>query len=351
MDLRTLQEAHFRRAQENAIREAVAATGMSDVANVDWYSPNASLLRMREAVGHSGFPQLLRTGVQQFLFDGYQQPNVVYPDLVRVVNSTKRQELYAPLYQTELPEEVLPGQPFPESDIQGADQQLVNRKWGRMLSFERELVDDDQTGQIIDKASELGRRMRIREEMRTFDVLFGEYLADGTTSAWSTGYGDYGNRPSSYGPITEAALKAADTALEYMTDPLGNRMLVDPTMLLHASKDKFDVQVLLKSMHKAAVPSTTAGDTGALFSVNPLEGLYTPVHSRFVPTTGGDGSNPSWMLQEPKRGLVFQDRDPLESLSEGRDSGASFEYDAYRYRVRRRFEVGMIESRFCYRGN
>jgi len=36
---------------------------------------------------------------------------------------------------------------------------------------------------------------------------------------------------------------------------------------------------------------------------------------------------------------------------EARDSGRSFERDEFRYRVRRRYQVAVIEYRFAYAGN
>jgi hypothetical protein len=65
-----------------------------------------------------------------------------------VASPNKYEELYAPLYNSELPVEVLPGEPFPDSRIIGLDVHVRNRKWGRLLAFQRELVDDDQTGQM-----------------------------------------------------------------------------------------------------------------------------------------------------------------------------------------------------------
>lgn len=349
-DLRKLQESQLEKAEARALQEAERATGgRFPVAQIDWEAPDLSIRKMREAVSESAFPALMRVGVQNFLFDGYRQPEVVYPELVRVVNSTKRQELYAPLYQTELPEEVLPGEAFQESNIAGLDMQLVNKKWGRLLSFERELVDDDQTNQIIERATTMGQRMRQREEIEAIGALFGDYLADGTTQAYTTAIG---NRPNTFGPLKQQSLEEADLALEQMRDPLGNLMLVNATTLVHSTADKFNVATLLNSTYWASVPDGSAvGATGTNFASNPLAGLYKPVRSRYVPVKGADNTSGAWILMEPKRGLVFQDRDPLEVLQENPASGDAFEYDAYRYRVRRRFVVGHIESRFAFRGN
>jgi hypothetical protein len=348
--LREHQAKHMERAQASAIKEAVRVTGSQRAAKLDW--EDTSVLKLREAVGEGAFPQLLRAGVQQFLFDGYLQPPVIYDQIVRAVNSNKRQELYAPLYQTELPVEIHEGDPFPESNIQGLNQQLLNKKWGRMLSFARELVDDDQTGQIQDRANGMGQRMKITEEIQAINAIFGQYLADGTTAAWSTTIGPLGNRAGTYGAITEAGIEAADVALQQMTDPTGQNMLVNPTHIVHATVDKFTLAILLHSaFNPVAAASAGTGAVSGAYAINPLEGLYTPLTSRFVPNKGQDNTNGAWQLMEPQKGIVWQDRDPLEVLMEMPAAGESFTYDAYRYRVRRRFAVGIIESRFAWSGN
>lgn len=343
-------ERDLKETAERVEREVREATGGRYAPEaIDWEARAMSVRHLREAVTASSFAPLLRSGVQSFLFDGYQRPPVIYPQLFRVVNSTARQELYAPLYMTELPEEVRPGEEFQDSAIQGMAMQLVNRKWGRRLDIERELIDDDQTGQIIDKATELGRNMRIREELHAMDVLFGGFLADGTTGAYSTAA--QRNQVAAPGPLNADRLKEADLLLEFMEDPLGNRMLSNPTHLIYGGQFKFDVAALLNSTFN---PTTQTGNSvlgGAAFAINPLQGLYTPLKAPMAPRLGLDGVNGPWLLGEPARGLVWQDRDPLEVTQENPGAGAAFTNDVYRYRVRRRFVAGHIESRFMVRGN
>src|SRR3954463_10860920 len=95
--LRERQTAHIEATLDRTMREASAASGYTpDELKAYFDHPSLSFKKLREAAA-SSFPQLLRAGVQQFLFDAYQQVQVVYPELVRVVNSTKAEELYAPL--------------------------------------------------------------------------------------------------------------------------------------------------------------------------------------------------------------------------------------------------------------
>lgn len=348
------QALYLERQRQAVLREAASVSGYSP-EELEAYRqhPDYSVLRLREANAESAFPQLLRAGVQNFMFDAYSQVAVIYPDLVRVVNSTKLEELYAPLYGTEEPKQVNPSQKFEDSRLQGLDTRVRNVKWGRILGVERELVDDDQTGQIVQKATSMGERVRIVEERTVMNAIVG--------ATYNT---TIGNRAGTPGVLSQAGIEAASVALDEITDPLGNLILVQPDTILVSSSDKFNAAKLLNSALQPSVPgasgqtasTASSGGTGWTMTTNPLQGLFALKVSRFLPsaqgaTKGLDGTNGAWFLLESKKSIVFQDRDPLEVAQENPQSGESFDRDVYRYRVRRRFASAVIESRYLYRGN
>lgn len=319
---------------------------------------------LREANSETAFGQLLRYGVQNFMFDAYKSvTDFIYTDIVSVRPSKNRQEWYAPMYGVEVPQDVPLGGKFPDSRIQGLDVEVVNKKVGRLLTLERELVDDDQTGQIAQKASELGERMRYKEESDTLGVDFFtlQTLGTGLTGVANSSYSatlfgewnsqSYGNRPASFGDLAQAGLETADISLHQATDPMGNRILVRPSKLVISPSDKFNAAKLLNSALQPSVPGSSgqtastasSGLTGFTMTINPLQGLYDLKVSRFLPPL-------YWYLLDP-RSIVFQDRDPFELLMEARDAGSSFDHDEYRYRARRRYQVAVIDYRFIFCGN
>ena len=296
---------------------------------------------IREANVSSTLGQLLRYGVQQFMFDAYKDVAVVYPDIVQVIQSSNRQEWYAPLYGSEIPEEVGAGGPFAESRIAGLDTSLVNKKVGRILSMQKELFDDDQTGQVAGRAGKLGKRVRYKEE---YDVMIA--LRSATYS-----YASIGNRPSAYAALTQPGLEDANIALMNIRDPLGNRMGVEPSLLLCSVWDMFNAAKILNSALQPSVPgasgqtaqSASSGATGWTMTANPLQGLFSLKVSRFL----GQGD---WFLMEPKTSIPFQERSPLAVVQEDPNSGKSFENDLYRWKVSRRYATTVLESRFLYAG-
>lgn len=374
MNLREIQAKRTEKIRESLRLDVKRYTGI-DPSVVDWYDPDLSikglreaLVKMREATAESAMPQLLRAGVSNFMFDAYQTVPTIYQDLVRVANSNKYEELYAPLYNSELPVEIFPSEPFPDSRIVGLDVHVRNRKFGRIIAFERELVDDDQTGQIQQRAANLGEMMRYVEELTVMQAIINATDPITGASAYST---TIGNEPAAPGQLSQPGLETADIALQNMLDPLGNFLLVMPDTVLVSPADKFNVLKLINSTLQPSVPGSSgqnsgtasSGGTGWTMTVNPLQGEYAPKISRFLPgatsTQGGpgltgpglDGSHGAWFLLQAQKAIVFQDREALEVMQEAPTTGTAFSVDQYRYRVRRRFAARVIDGRFSYRGN
>lgn len=317
--------------------------------------------RLREANAESAFGQLLRAGIQTFAINSYDAVPVVYPDLVTEVTSRRFQEFYAPLFRPNLPKQVDRGQRFQENPAFGLDRVLTNFKFGMIEGFERELFDDDQTGQIKNRASQMGENFKIMEEIYVMGKIIGAgqtnqgvFVAPDITftdvvAAGASGNGSYNtspkqNRPAVFARLSQANLESADISLMNITDDLGNKFLVTPNTLLTSSNDKFVAAKLLNSTLQPSVPSATADSTGYVMTINPLQGLYKLLVSRFLPAK-------AWILGDPKKAIVFQRRDPLEIIQEQPASGQSFDIEAYRFKARSRFEVGMIDSRFLFLGD
>jgi len=391
-DLREIQNRRIKKIRE-AMRDECKQSSGINIEQVDWTDPDFSVkqlreaayrarranlavhagrggtMGMREASAESSFGQLLRAGVNNFMFDAYQLVPTIYQDLVRVTNSNKFEELYAPLYNSELPQEVFPSEPFDDSKILGLDVHVRNRKFGRMLAFERELVDDDQTGQITQRAANLGEMMRYVEELQVMIAIDG--AINPQTGAAGYSFTTLGNQLQTVGQLSQPNLELADIQAQNMVDPLGNFMLVTPDTVLVSPADKFNLLKLLNSTLQPSIPGAsgtqlsaqTGGQTGWTMTINPLQGEYSAKVSRFVrgatSSQGGpglkgpgqDGSHGACYLMQSKKSIVFQDRDPLEIIQEAVNSGTAFSYDQYRYRVRRRFAVRVIDPRFIIQIN
>ena len=338
-----------------------------------------SVRKLREAQAESAFGFLLRKGVQTLANDWYITIPSEWRDYAQVASSNGYGEWYAPLYGSVIAKRVPRGERYPEGRTVGEDSLLVNYKFGLVESFDRELFDDDQTGQIRERATRLGMSMALAENVYAairfigsagsyagLDVPASNYTTTNTLGAAVTGpwsatlYGAAGNRPSSYAALGLTVLKAAWSGLLNARDPLNNKIITRPDTLLVSDRDALHAPMLvsppagvpyypapigLASQTAATAASGSAG--GGVFGANPFLGLgITPRVIRFL-------AEWAWALGEKGKGFVFQERDPLEVIQEVAGSGASFEVDGYRFRSRRRFEADWIGggSRFWHLGN
>ena len=352
--------------------------------SIDWESPQTSFRdvrkwairnyrKLKEAQPSSAFGQLLRAGIQTIANGAYQRTEVNWNKVIVETSSDKRQEFYAPLYGSALPTRTGPGEPYSESRVQGLDREVINYKYMGGESFQRELFDDDQTGQVRQRASKLGEAMKVLEEVYVAGRIHGTATtiagvaipastystvnANGSTisTPFSTTLysASAGNRPSSYGQLSVPALKTAYEALMNAVDPLNIKMLIDPKLLLVSTFDAMNAKTIANSAYYPGVPglsgqtasSAGSGFASGSFAENPMKGMFEVVINRYLPRG-------AWYLLDKSPGaMVFQRRDPMEVVQEQPQSGQSFDMDVYRFRSRSRWETEWLDSRFWYEGN
>ena len=356
-----------------AIEQTAKQYGITDWKKVlDFNRPDFSIKKFREgaytvamktqeAQAELAFGQLLRAGVQNIFNDIYQAVEVTYTAAVREAASNKRQEFYSPLERVGFPKRVERGDSFPETNMKGLDIELVNVKYGMMFAFGRELADDDQTGQIVQRASQLGENARIYEEAYVWNrivnasgqSLDGEALP--LSSTYSTVYADaaagglhgqgkgVNSLPvSGSARISQGSLQAGWILAKKMLDQSGRPMVVTPKILAVSPQDIFFAQILLNSEQNPSMSSTASADKGAvggIMSVNPIQNLVGVVSSRFI-------ADYAAILIDSGKGFVFQRRDPQEVVQENPQSGPAFSQEVFRYKTRSRWEADFIDPKF-----
>lgn len=303
-----------------------------------------------EAQAELAFGQLLRAGVQNTFNDLYQAAPTVYEALVKMTGSNKRQEFFAPLERAGFPKRVPTQGSFPETNFQGLDIELVNEKTGMMLAFERELIDDDQTGQITQLAGQAGENARIYEEVYVMAKLFDTEIAfDGETMAKSQTYGTVysatgihgtglGINSVGNGRMSQTKLEQAYILAQKMVDRSGRPIVVMPNVLVTSAQDIFLAKVLLNSAYNPS-GAAAAGVAGGAFSVNPIQNLAGVVSSRFVPDYKA-------LLLQASKGFAFQRRDPTEVVQENPQSGPAFSQEVFRFKQRSRWVADFIDPKF-----
>lgn len=312
-------------------------------------------LKLQEANSETVYGQLLRAGVQNAFNNDYQKVETTYDAVVKTVTSNKRQEFYAPLERAGFPKRTEKGEAFPEISFKGLDVELINAKYGAIMAFERELMDDDQTGQIVGLASQMGENTRIQEEAYIWGRISGvaglsfDGEAIPVSSTYSTVYSTTGIHGTgkgvnalSNGRLSQTQIQNGMILAKKMLDQSGRPMLVKPSVLAVSVQDEFYAKVLMGSLQSPSMSSTASADigkVGGIMGINPIQGAAQVVVTRFLPDYAA-------FLIDAGKGFAHQIRDAVEVVQENPQSGPAFTLEVFRYKVRSRWEADFIDPKF-----
>jgi phage major head subunit gpT-like protein len=325
-------------------------------------------LELREADASSAFVQVLRAGVQTLVNQMYQSVPITYDQWVKVVNSSKAEELYAPLHGIGFPGEVAKQSTYPETGAAGLDIKLANRKYGEIFSVEMELLEDDQTGQFQEQVKLIAEYLKQIGEVVAYGKLnsvAGSSYAGlsvpvsetkpsyESSYPWSTSLRGGGATKGTAAVLSQANIQTGMIALMNQKNLLGLKMGVSPQKILLGPKYQFDIAVLMNSAFYP-VGAASAGNTGGAFAINPIKGILDPVISRFMFDQNGvaDGSSKAWYLVDSsKPAFVLQMREAAAVLQEAPNAGESFNRDVVRFKGMTRLNADFIDPRFFWQGS
>lgn len=335
------------------------------------FSFKAMKSKLMESDGLSNFPQVLRAGVQTIVNSMYETVPTTFDQWAHVVNSTKLEELYAPIQGVGFPSQVGENEVYPEVGAAGLNIGLRNRKFGTMYPISKELLDDDQTGQFQKQSGLLGVYAKQILEVYCYGKLASvsgmsysnlNIPTSETKPSSESNYpytikgsafvgGGY-NRPDAFGALNQANIQSGFIALMNQLNLLGLKMQVQPDAILASPHYNFDLKTLL---HSAYYPTgATAGATGGAFSINPIEGIAKPIISRFVFDQNGSvaADSKAWYVLDSKVPFfVCQVREAAVVEMEAPNSGNSFDRDVIRFKVRIRANADFIDPRFVWQGS
>lgn len=327
-------------------------------------------LALREAESGSTFTGVLRAGVQTIVNSMYEAVDTSFEEFTHVVQSTKDTELYAPLHGISFLREIGKQEKYGEARAAGLDIKLKNRKYGTHFAVEKELLEDDQTGQFSKQVGLMGEYAKLALEvlvMAKMASVSGMQYADMSipvsetqpsdeiTYPWSTALqGGGANRPSAFGALNQGNVQAGFVGLMNQKNKLGLKMMVRPNRILVGPAYMFDAKVLLNSAWYPSVPSASAGAVGWTNAENNLKGIANLTVSRFMFKNDGtvDGSSRAWYLMDDSvPWFVLQIRQAAEVLQENPSAGESFDRDVIRFKVSLRANADHIDPRFCWQGS
>lgn len=328
--------------------------------------------QMREADTSSAFRQFLVAGILQNVNAMYQQVKVSYQDWVTVTPTNLKETPIAPLHGLQFPREVGSQSPYPVVGAAALDLKIVARKYGSMYEVEKELLEDDQTGQFKQQTGLLGEYLQLLTEVLCygklqsvanmsyagFDVPITETKPSYETNyPWTTNAAPFRgggfNRPVTYGTLTQSNIQTGIQQLMQQKNLLGIVMMVNPNRILISPYYRFDLAVLLNSSYYPS-GAAAAGAVGGAFAINPLQGLADATVSRFMPDQNGSFANNSkaWFLVDStKPWFQVLSKVPVGVEQEAPNSGQSFERDIIRTKCFTRMNADFIDPRFAWQGS
>lgn len=377
---KAVERALWESPEVKALQESVKRTAGIDIRDAEkfpvmkeGFSWAKMQGKLRESVSASAQAQLLRAGIQTMVNGMYQTVETTYQRWAHVIPSSRDTELYAPLQGLTFLNEIGPSQKYIESNIAGLDLKLKNRKFGEIFPVEYELLEDDQTGQVQQQVGLMAEYAALLWEVYSYGKLASvsnmsyaglqvpvsetkpstETNYPWTTSAAPFVGGGY-NRPTSYGVLNQANIQNGYIALLNQLNLLGLKMTVDPKLIVTGPKYRFDNSVLLNSSYTPA-GAAAAGNTGGAFAINPLfQVLSDPIVSRFVFDQNGsvNANSSAWYIMDGSRPFfVVQMREAASVTQENPESGASFDSDTIRWKLRVRGNADWIDPRFAWQGS
>lgn len=314
--------------------------------------------RLRETQSMTSFPYLLRYGLNKELMDMYELQKPTYQEWARMTTSSGFENYYPAVFLPQRLERVERGQDYPEGQLSGFQVIIRNYKFARMISIEKELWEDDQSGLIPMRAQDVGAGASQTEEIFFYQQL---YLAIVNNTFNNAALGI--NNQGAGGAITVGMLQKAHNALRKATDGDGNLIGVVPDTLVVDSLEELEAGQIMDSLvdpQNPAGPAATTSQQNLIYfgTVNPMKGRYTVCSTpffQFAATTaanptgfGIDGATPPKLIAQKRKGVIFQRRSPLKVTQEAPNSGANFSRGDMRYAAEERIGSGTGEPRFEY---
>jgi hypothetical protein len=282
--VRRLHEGNFERRQLVTLEEAGEAVDVSAFSNI---------------TGQLIFTRIL---------EGWEQPGFIADELFETIDSKLDGEKFPFLGRIKSEgEKVPPGKEYPETSFgERFIQTPSTDKYGMIVSITKEAIFFDRTAQMLQRAGEIGERLRMGKEKRQLDVFLGavnNYSFMGTTyssyqtsgggggsntgTASSTGNNNWVNVRTSLPLVDWTSVESAELLFSEILDPdTQNPILLDP-----------DTIVCMPAKYHTARRIVSASEIDSIF-----------------PTYAGSGTSPSFTAPSPGN-VIMRGANPLKTYN------------------------------------
>lgn len=291
-----------------------------------------------EQISYTMFPTITGSLISQKIIEGYKSIATIGNQLVTTVQSNKRSENVVGFTAVGSMEEVQEGEPYPEHGFGEKYVVVTNKKYGDMLSITDETIKFEQTGQVLNRARQIGRKAALYKEKIILDTVqdaagnYAYYPSGTRTILYSTGHA---NLVASNTLADWTDIDNAQQLLMVMTDEVSDYILAQPKVIL----------VPTALMRTASYILNNTQDTRATIHADaPKLPTLQLLTSPFLDAK----STSYWYLGDPKEQFIWQEVWPLQLFSQDmKRSDDAFNRDVYaKFKVRFYGGCGTLDYRY-----
>jgi phage major head subunit gpT-like protein len=239
------------------------------------------------------FQELLEPKFRKIFFDAYTELPPQYDKIFEVKTSKKAKEYDYHVSGTGMWEEKVPGGPIAEDEIDhGQEVTYTHTAYAKMISVERELVDDDQYSVIEKLPKNLGEGCRVTVETTAASIINNGFSANGYDAVplFSDSHpllrGGTADNLMAAADLVDSTLKLGLTQMRTATKTQeGFKMQAEAKQLIVPADLEFTALTLIRS-------TQTAGTTNN--DINVVQNKLQPVVMDYL--TDAD----AWFLRDPR---------------------------------------------------
>lgn len=291
------------------------------------------LLEAAGAVDMGAFSNITGQIIYSKILDSLQSPDLLWPELVEVVNTPFPDGEKIPGIggigdEAELVDE---GQPYPEAGVNEEYVETVApKKRGFRISVTKEITIFDRTGLLLKRCSDVGRWAGLKIEKEVLDLVTGQvnnYKRNGTATNTYLTSGAYVNTVASNALVDWTDLENSELTLVAITDPntgepvslMPNTIIVPPALRRTAERILNATEIQHVDNRANATTYRTNG------SANPYKGSLKVLSSQYVKLR--TGSDTTWFHGDPKGSFAWMQNWDVTPEQMGSNSQLAFERD------------------------
>lgn len=300
---------------------------------------------VQEAIVSYSFPKITGELVNAKVIDGYEGIQLIGDQLVTTIPARHRVETFAGFTAVDSPDEVGETEEYSQTSLTEKYVQITSKKYGEMIYISEEMIYFDQTGQIINRASEIGRlaaQWRERLILRAIqDLDTTAYYPSGTATAV---YSAANDNLISTNPFGESGMEGLKIRMQRQkSDALGhaddNFVFINPADLKVLVPADLEVEAM-QLANSVLVPESAEN------AVNVFKGMFTTLSSPYISVQ----SATTWYAGDFKRDAVWAEIWPLQTIAMRPGSSVEFTRDIKSAMKTRFFGgAGFLDTKHVYK--